>query len=537
MEYPSKLVKYWQVQQKCSAHYSRPYSQRPARWLALSLLALCATAVACPPALWPYQVQGATDRSPLEGQQVQVRGTVTFADQQDTAQRNSLRGFFIQGRPSYQANSSDGLFIYAPGHRVNVGDDVVVEGEVLEFHGLTELTRVRQVQRCGRAALPAPVALGEPAERYEGMRVQLPASRIIDNYRLFPFGELVISDGTHEWTLEDGSNDRNLQYVPWGMAQEPELLANGRHLAPLTGVLTWRWNTWVVLPDNPPTPTDTLSWRLPSPPAQGIRLVNWNVENLFNGTPEGFRQSRGARSAAEWRNQRRKVALNLALLHGDLFVLQEVEHDFGQPQAVLPEMKEKMVNVHGLTLRAIAPTVSNGDDAISQAFLYRPERLQPDGDLILIPTQPRPSLAQIFTDNAGRRFGVINVHLKSRARCADICAEERADALDTILQWHRQQESMSWFLMGDFNTLTHEPLWQPLREHGWQRAEVAEPTYWFRGRPQQLDHVWLHQVTPAPRVRVISGHAEMPPIPLGHPLYRPDRPWGASDHNPLVVDW
>ncbi|WLD57436.1 endonuclease/exonuclease/phosphatase family protein [Salinispirillum sp. LH 10-3-1] len=536
MEYPSKLVKYWRAVWT-GWNYSRFPILKPAPWSGIVLLLLSLTAAACPPAIWPYQVQGATDRSPLEGQQVSVRGTVTFTDQQDTPQRNSLRGFFIQGPPSYQPNSSDGLFIYAPGHPVNRGDEVVVDGEVLEFHGLTELTRVRQVQRCGRAALPAPVMLGEPAERYEGMRVQLPASQIIDNYRLFPFGEIVVSDGTHQWTLEDGSNDRNLNYIPWGMTQDPALLANGRRLAPLTGVLSWRWNAWVILPDNPPTPTDSLHWRVPAPPQGSLRMVSWNVENLFNGDPEGFRQSRGARTQAEWLNQRRKIALNIQHIQGDLYALQEVEHDHGQPSAVLPELKDKLASVHNMTLRAIVPPVQRGDDAITQAFLYNPERLRPLGNLIQIPTTPRPSLAQIFEDHQGRTFGVINVHLKSRARCTDICAEERAAALEAILQWHRQQSDIPWFLVGDFNTLTQEPLWQPLLDSQWQRADLAAPTYWFRGRAQQLDHVWMKGVSPQPRTRVIEGHAEMPPTPLAHPLYNPERLWGASDHNPIVLDW
>lgn len=536
MEYPSKLVKYWRAAWT-GRHYRTLPRRRPALWSLLAFF-ISLSAAACPPAMWPYQVQGATDLSPIEGQRVTVRGTVTFTDQQDTPQRNSLRGFFIQGPPSYQPNSSDGLFIYAPGHSVNRGDDVVVEGDVLEFHGLTELTRVRQVQRCGRQALPQPVTLGEPAERYEGMRVQLPASQIIDNYRLFPFGEIVVSDGTHQWTLEDGSNDRNLNYVPLGMVQDPALIANGRRLAPLTGVLTWRWNTWVILPDNPPAPTDTTNWRQPSPPGNALRIVSWNIENLFNGGPDGFRQSRGARTQNEWLNQRRKIATNIAQLQGDLYALQELEHDSGQPPVVLPELKETLATAHGLTLRAIVPPVQPGDDAITQAFLFNPERLQPQGNLLLIPTSPRPSLAQVFEDRRGRTFGVINVHLKSRARCADICAQARAQALSAILHWQAQQPDMPWFMVGDFNTLTHEnSFWAPLAQDGWTRADVPAPTYWFRGQPQQLDHIWMKGVSPAPHTRVIVGHAEMPPTARDHPLYDTEKPWGASDHNPLVVDW
>lgn len=504
----------------------------------LCVWVFCSAAhAACPPAMAPHLVQGATDSSPLQGQRVQVRGVVTYSDQIDTPQRNSLRGFFIQGPPSYQPQSSDGLFIYAPNHPVNIGDDVVVDGDVLEFHGLTEVTRVRRVQRCGHSAPPAPITIEAPAERYEGMRVQLPATRITDNYRLFGFGELVVAQGDQSWILEDGSNDRRLTYVPFGMAQDPSLLANGRPLAPLTGVLSWRWDQWVVLPDTALTPTDTGRWRIPRQPVDRTRLVVWNLKNLFNGDQQGFRASRGASNAEEWMVQRTAIARHLAELNADIVALQEVEHDYGTEHAVLPELVAAIAQAGGRTYDIIALPRRSGDDQITQAFLYDPEQVRPNGQPLLIDKLPRPSLAQRFVDRQAQVIGIVNVHLKSRAGCANQCAEPRTQGVNGLAAWLAQQPSAPWLLAGDFNTLPDEALWQPLLQQGAQPVRLSAPTFWYRGQAQQLDHVWVSGMPVALQAQVIQGHAELPPMPFNHPLFPATQPWGVSDHNPIVMDW
>jgi hypothetical protein len=66
---------------------------------------------------------------------------------------------------------------------------------------------------------------------------------------------------------------------------------------------------------------------------------------------------------------------------------------------------------------------------------------------------------------------------------------------------------------------------------------MEEATYWFRGNAQQIDHFWVRGFTPLPMAWGQPGHAEMPPIDFLHPLYQPDRPWGASDHNPIMMHW
>ncbi len=546
MKYPTILVKYspGAVARALSASTRRsPPPKLAPYYITLLLLMVMsgassqATANACPAALWPYEVQGPGQASPLEGQVVEVRGTVTYTDYSD----GGLRGFFIQGPTDHDRRTSEALFVYAPGHRPSRGTEVIVHGEVKEFHGLTELTNVRSVLSCGQSTLPEPVVLGTPDEPMENMRVQLPATRIIDNYRLFDVGELVISDGEQRWTLENGRNQRRLDAIPWGLVQDPTLVANGRTLAPLTGVLTWRWNQWVILPDNPPAVTSQRSWAIASPRAGDLRVTTFNVENLFNGDQGRFAQSRGAQNATDWQRQKRKVTQAILALDTDLFLLQEIQHDQGTATPVLDELVAKLNQLDDRRWTALAPPVRSDDDAITNAFLFDADRVAVSGDLQRIETVPRPALVQGFTrQDTEVTFHVINVHLKSRGRnCDDICAEDREQAVDQIMDWWEDQSQREdpWIFGGDFNTLTEESLWTRLSERDWHRGDFDGPTYWFRGSPQQIDHFWYRELDAAPRVQVQPGHAEMPPMPYQHPLYDPASPWGASDHNPVIMDW
>ena len=141
-----------------------------------------------PSIVWPHEVQGALDVSPLVGQLVAVRGIVTA--------KRFNNGFFIQtpdAAAALEANplTSEGVFVFtsvAPS-AVNVGDDVIITGTVAEFvpgadphqPPVTEIvTPTIAVQAIGQT-LPNAVALTAAdlsptggalqLERFEGMRV------------------------------------------------------------------------------------------------------------------------------------------------------------------------------------------------------------------------------------------------------------------------------------------------------------------------------------------------------------------------------
>lgn len=77
-------------------------------------------------ALSIYDIQGSAHVSPYEGQVVrEVPGIVTYTEK---------NGFYFQSEKSDEdVNTSEAVFVYRSGHNVQVGDDVLVDGEVGEY--------------------------------------------------------------------------------------------------------------------------------------------------------------------------------------------------------------------------------------------------------------------------------------------------------------------------------------------------------------------------------------------------------------------
>ncbi len=164
-----------------------------------------------PPQVSTCQVQGAALSSSFVGQVVTAQGIV-HADLEDS----DRDGFYIQhpdcdGDPA----TSDGLFIYDRGRDlVSTGDEIVVQGEVKEFFGLTEIVLDDVEVVSSDNELPAPVTLDPPAdadasqqyfEAREGMRVQVTSARVVGPTNRFGEFALVTADaidGRH--LFEDG---------------------------------------------------------------------------------------------------------------------------------------------------------------------------------------------------------------------------------------------------------------------------------------------------------------------------------------------
>jgi predicted extracellular nuclease len=158
---------------------------------------------------------GATFESPLEGQQVVVRGVVTqktLARSESGALQN---GFFLQNTPASadaDPTTSDGVFVFlggfttllradgGPAYLPQVGDELVLRASVTEFFALTELTSPRLVDVTATGLDPdGDVVVTEAApptdladanrywERLEGMRIRVPAGSIATSGRdVFP---------------------------------------------------------------------------------------------------------------------------------------------------------------------------------------------------------------------------------------------------------------------------------------------------------------------------------------------------------------
>ena len=107
------------------------------------------------------EIQGDYWYSPYHGDIVETYGIVT-ADYQD----EEKGGFFLQdpvgdGDP----DTSDGIFVYEHwSFDVDVGDEIIIAGEVDEYYSLTELEWVKYVTVLSKGnSLPEPVSLDPPS--------------------------------------------------------------------------------------------------------------------------------------------------------------------------------------------------------------------------------------------------------------------------------------------------------------------------------------------------------------------------------------
>ena len=138
-------------------------------------------------------VQGAGSVSPYQGRTVVVRGVIYDQMLSNGPATKTRYGFFLQSRAGSEdgdAATSDGIYVYLSslqtigGYRPLIGDEIILEGMVSEYAGLTELanplrawTVVDQVSDMD-AAVPATDVV-QPTESQESMRVKLPAGAMV----------------------------------------------------------------------------------------------------------------------------------------------------------------------------------------------------------------------------------------------------------------------------------------------------------------------------------------------------------------------
>lgn len=123
-------------------------------------------------------VQGTSNNSPLEGETVTVTGIVTA---------NTDNTFYMQS-----TDNQAGITVYSI-LRGEVGDSVVVEGTVMEYSGLTEISPATMVYSYGQETqiTPDTITLSEIDESYEG--------------KVVVFKGVVFDDGGQEIDYDGGT--------------------------------------------------------------------------------------------------------------------------------------------------------------------------------------------------------------------------------------------------------------------------------------------------------------------------------------------
>jgi uncharacterized protein len=539
-------------------------------------------------------VQGAAERSPFVSERVVVQGVVTAT----FLGRDQLGGVFLQDPfGDDDPATSDAIFVrlraadLAAAGEPRPGDVMRVSGTVLERNAMTTLDRLVFVQRCGSGELPAatPVTLplrgADAWERLEGMRVRAPSAlSVTEVYELGRYGRLALADvplsvasqlppGTvtepgnepvwRSIELDDGYGDEN---------RDPPAYLHADGLPPRVGDLVTGVEAVVVSeglgayrldPLAAPTLVRANPRPLAPPPVgveagapDGWRVAGLNAFNLFTSIP-----GRGARSPIEIERQREKLVAALVGLDADVVGLMEVENDGGR---TLADLVAALNERFGEERYAAVPYPDGplGTDAITQALIYRRDRVEPlqvftDASAI----HDRPPLAATFQDLvSGETVSVIVVHFKSKGSCpaaGDVdtgygCWNLRRSAqMSATLAFGQRIADATGdpdvLVVGDLNAYAAEPPLRIARLANWHDLGGSLPTterysYVYFGERGTLDYA-LASPSLARQVRGFAyWHINADEAPLLNyfttynppSAYRPDA-FRSSDHDPVLV--
>lgn len=499
------------------------------------------------------QIQGSGFTSPLTGSIRTIEGIVIA-----NFQTGGLNGYFVQEEDADQDGdpaTSEGIFVFNTALPVAVGQKVRVTGTVTEFPtgpaSQTQLSTVTAREVCSTGnPLPAPTPLVLPAanllalERYEGMRVQLPAGMVVTgNFELGSFGTVGLAakrlfaptetdapgaaanarelDNTLNFVnLDDGRTAANAALDPKPYPQGGGLNA----LAPRTlrlgdtvvgqpvGVFEQRFGSYRIHPEG------EVSFRFdnprPAPPAGGpLRVASFNVRNYF--TTFG---SRGAANATEFTRQRDKIIDAIDKLNAHIVGLMEIENNGG---VALNDLVSGLNIKAGFTKWAAIATGIVGTDQITTAFIYQPTAVNPVGAFKVLDesfspdvqtNRNRPPIAQTFERNGPRpdltRFTVVVNHWKSKGSA---CLPDDPDAGDgqgncngtrvkiarVLLNWlatdPTRSGSPNFLVLGDLNAYSKEDPIRTLTSGGLKHLNaIFTPlsySFQFQNASGSLDHI------------------------------------------------
>jgi predicted extracellular nuclease len=500
-------------------------------------------------------VQGATDRSPIEGQRVTVEGVVVgdFG--------KGFGGVFVQslagdGDPT----TSEGLFLALGGQPavvLAVGDHVRATGTVKEIgQGAGTLTGLVEVEATvlaqGLALAPTVVRAApvpEGWEAYEGMRLQVEAPMTVTgNDGLMRFGELIVSFAGRRFApteraapgleadalaqenfhvmlrLDDGLSAQD-PGEPWFLPEplsDERPLRTGSVIHAATGVLDQRFGGHRLQLTAPLG--DITQAPRPAPPTVpgDRRIVGLNVLNLFNGDGQGggFPTERGAARAADHARQQAKLVATVQALDPDLLALMELENDgFGPDSAVAQFVAALNAAGPHRDWRVVDAGQGPGDNSIRVGLVYRATRFKAVGAPETFKAPPfdrssRAPLAQAFRAGNGPVFVVVANHFKSKGGCRPEAPAGDADQGDGQACFNATRVASAealhaWLatdptgtrpagqlVIGDLNAHAQEDPLRALYARGWRDAfEVAgveQPySYVWAGLSARLDHALL----------------------------------------------
>lgn len=572
-----------------------------------------------------YDIQGSGDASPIAGQTVTTEGVVTA-----NFQVGGKNGYFIQdpvgdGDPT----TSDGIFVYSTNPTVNVGDALRITGKVSEYYNLTQITPTSPatVMVCGTGQTIEPVELTLPTtaprsyEAYEGMLVTFPQALYISEYYNYDrYGEIVLASSRHfspTHSNEPGA-DANAAELAYQLdmikvddtlgTQNPPYLRHpdgsqftkehyfrgGDTITGLTGVMDYNFSEYKIQPVGTATYT-SLNERpaAPSLVAGEIRIASLNVLNYFVTIdnagnicgPAGNMNCRGADTAEEFTRQRTKIIAAILGMEADVIGLIEIENEHPSiaADAAVIDLVEGLNAATAPGTYAYVATGNIGTDAIKQAFIYKPAKVDQVGTFAVLDetfdpayntARNRPSLAVSFKDKITNEIFTVSVnHFKSKGSACEgdpdlgdgqgNCNLTRTAAAEVLVDWLETDPtdagSGMYVIIGDLNSYAKEDPIDAIKLGADGIADTADDVinlverfradnaygYVYDGRTGYLDHALANKkfasyVLDANFWNINADEADVfdydmtfKPVEQQQ-LYSPDA-YRSSDHDPVLI--
>lgn len=544
------------------------------------------------------QIQGREARSPMEGQAVVTEGIVTLCT------RSRKRCWVQDPRGDDDAATSDGIVLYLkskrpPASEIRPGDLIRVQGRVRERQfgtglPLTEITRVRRLSIVSRGhplppAVPVTrlpdVSIADAIafwEALEGMRIRVDDAVVVGPTTRFGEFTVVTAANTAAGSgfepsnghlllrsLPDGSVDYNPERIIVDDDARPApSVRPGDRVQGLVGVVDYSFGNYKVQYQQLRRQTVKRTRRQPDSHGPGLRLVSFNLENLFDRqrSPEK-EDGRSTPTAEQFETKLRKLSLAVIeeLRTPEIIAVQEAENT-----DVLNALAER-INRHGNSAYRAVSFDSSDPRGIEVGLLWDSDRvtLRSAAPLDARFTETgfgnhsaspgREPLVGEF-EHRGRLLTVMVNHFKSKAgddplfgsrqppqRPTEIQRKLQARAVRAFVDHRLRQDSRALIaVVGDLNDFgfaeqgegPDHPL-AILRAAGPRRLEDLSEgipagqrySFIYDGNSQLLDHILV-----SPALRAFVAGASIAHFNAGYPAALhddPQTPLRSSDHDPI----
>jgi predicted extracellular nuclease len=321
------------------------------------------------------------------------------------------------------------------------------------------------------------------------------------------------------------------------------------------------------------------------------RAGNHITVNTCTGADGTSPGPRGAADATSFARQQSKIVTGINRLGASVVSLEEIENSawFGEPRdTALAGLVDALNTAAGSTVWAYVPSPSadklpplDQQDVIRTAFIYKPAAVAPVGPSTVLtgdsdPGEPfsiaREPLAQGFKKIGATdadAFLVVANHWKSKGSGTPLYdgdlentsspavdqgsfnatrVREAQDVNTFASQTAATLGTSRIFLVGDFNSYTHEDPMQVLYGDGYtdlgSTYDAAEQTYSYNGLEGSIDHVLAN---PAAKAMVTGADVwqinAQEAVAYAYSrynynatlLFNGSDPFAASDHDPVIV--